>query len=84
MRVRITNRPPLTYRLDGDSLQVGRVYNLDASVAAALMVEGCAESYDLLSPDEKCEFRSRQPTNLWKAGDRVARPKGAGDPDPTA
>jgi hypothetical protein len=84
MRVRITNPPPPTYGIDGDGLLVGRVYNLDASLAAALMVEGCAESYDLLSPSEKREFRSRKPATLWEAADRLARSKNWGDPDPTA
>ena len=61
MRIRITRTPPPTYGIDGDSLLVGRVYDLDASLAAALMIEGCAESYDLLTPTEKREFRSRKP-----------------------
>ena len=82
MRVRITKQPPTTYGIDGDSLQVGRVYNLDASLAAALMVEGCAESYDLLSPTEKREFRSRKPATLWKAAHRAGRFTNWGDPDP--
>jgi len=84
MRVRITKQPPPTYAIDGDSLLVGRVYNLDASLAAALMIEGCAESYDLLSPGEKREFRTRKPATLWKAADRPAPFKNWGDPDPTA
>lgn len=83
MRVRITKQPPPTYGIDGDSLLVGRVYNLDASLAAALMVEGCAESYDLLSPSEKREFRSRKAATLWKAAERAGRFKGWGDPDPS-
>ncbi len=84
MRVRITKQPPPTYGFDGDSLLVGRVYNLDASLAAALMVDGCAESYDLLSPAEKREFRLRKPATLWKAANRGARFTGWGDPDPNA
>jgi hypothetical protein len=82
MRVRITKQPPATYGIEGDSLQVGRVYNLDASLAAALMIEGCAESYDLLSPTEKREFRSRKPATLWKAAHRAGRFTNWGDPDP--
>jgi hypothetical protein len=85
MRVRITKQPPPTYQFAGDSLLVGRVYNLDASFAAALMLEGCAESYDLLSPSEKREFRSGKPATLWKAANRLGPFRDpSDDPDPTA
>jgi hypothetical protein len=53
MRVRITRTPPHDYGVEIDSLLVGRIYNLDASLASALMIDGCAELYDLLSPAEK-------------------------------
>jgi hypothetical protein len=82
MRVRITKTPPPIYGIDGDSLLVGRVYNLDASLAATLMIEGCAESYDLLTPTEKREFRSRKPATLWNVADRAGRFKGWDDSDP--
>jgi hypothetical protein len=82
MRVRITRTPPPIYGIDDDSLLVGRVYNLDASLAAALMIEGCAESYDLLTPSEKREFRSRKPATLWNAADRTGRFTDWSDPDP--
>ena len=83
MRVRIIKHPPPGYGIEGDSLLVGRVYNVDASLAAALMVEGCAESYDLLSATEKREFRSRKPATLWRAADGRGGVKGSGDPKPS-
>jgi len=43
MLVRITQRPPISYDATGDSLLVGRTYDLPASLAAALMAEGCAD-----------------------------------------
>jgi hypothetical protein len=84
MRVRITKQPPRTYGIVGCSLLAGRVYNLDASVAAALMVDGYAEAYDLLSNIEKREFRSRKPATLWTAPDRRGGLTPWDDPDPTA
>ena len=43
MRVRIIKAPPASYGIDGGALRIGRVYNLDASVASALMADHCAE-----------------------------------------
>ena len=43
MLVRITRRPPRSYEVAGDSLLVGRIYDLPASLACALMVERYAE-----------------------------------------
>ena len=43
MLVRITRRPPRTYEVAGDSLLIGRIYDLPAALACALMVEGYAE-----------------------------------------
>jgi hypothetical protein len=60
MRMRITKTPPRDYGSVSDSLLVGRVYNLDAALASALLLEGCAELYDLLTPEERHE-RSRLP-----------------------
>src|SRR4051812_35002454 len=46
MRVRITRRPPISYDLSGDSLRVGRIYDLPSEFACALIIEGCAEFAD--------------------------------------
>jgi hypothetical protein len=53
MRVRITRRPPLSYGADGESLRVGNVYNLDSSLAAALIADDCAELFETLPDREK-------------------------------
>ncbi len=71
MRIRILKRPPDNYSEDTQSLMVGRIYNLDASLASALLLEGCAEMYDVLTDDEK---RDRTRTDLlWEAAERGTR-----------
>jgi len=64
MRMRITKAPPSEYGSATQSLLVGRIYNLDAALASALLLEGCAELYDLLSPEERRERNSR-PQQAW-------------------
>lgn len=46
MRIRITRTPPPSYGVDGADLRVGRIYNLEWSLASALMCDGCAEFFD--------------------------------------
>ena len=67
MRVRILRAPPPSYSAETRSLLVGRIYNLDASLASALLLDGCAEVYDSLSAEEKRE-RTRTDV-LWEAPD---------------
>jgi hypothetical protein len=67
MRVRILQPPPAAYSAETQSLLLGRVYNLDASLASALVLDGCAEVYDTLTPEEKRE-RTRTDV-LWEAPD---------------
>jgi hypothetical protein len=74
MRVRIIKRPPASYGADGDTLRVGRIYNLQAGLASALMAEGCAELYDTLSAEAR---RQRAPKDLWQSRDRSAPWSGA-------
>lgn len=64
MRMRITKAPPGEYVTSAQSLLVGRIYNLDVALASALLLEGCAELYDLLSPEERRERNSR-PHEAW-------------------
>jgi hypothetical protein len=64
MRMRITKAPPSEYGSATQSLLVGRIYNLDVALASALLLEDCAEMYDLLSPEEKRERNSR-PHEAW-------------------
>lgn len=83
MRVRIIKRPPASYGTDGESLRVGRIYNLPAGLASALMAEGCAELYDTLPAEAR---RERAPRDLWQSRDRRAPWSGAlpdddGDPE---
>jgi len=73
MRVRILRKPPTSYGMDDETLLLGRVYNLPSAVASALMLEGCAELYDTLTPAEKRE-RSEQATHVaWTADDHPQR-----------
>ncbi len=65
MRMRITKTPPREYRIASDSLLVGRVYNLDAALASALLLEDCAEVYDLLTPEEKRERAEAHAHDGW-------------------
>ena len=65
MRMRITKTPPTEYGIAIDSLRVGRVYNLDSALASALLLEDCAEVYDLLSPEERRERREAQSHDAW-------------------
>jgi hypothetical protein len=48
----------------------GRVYNLDASLASALMLDGCADLYDTLTPEQKREFRANHAREAWTHGGR--------------
>ena len=65
MRMRITKTPPSEYGIAIDSLLVGRVYNLDAALASALLLEDCAEVYDLLTPEERRERREARSHDAW-------------------
>ena len=70
MRVRITRRPPASYGTDGEALHVGSVYNLDSSLASALLADDCAELFEALPEKEK------QRTGggfIWQAPDRQRR-----------
>jgi hypothetical protein len=70
LRVRIMKPCPPSYGGEGRALLVGRVYNLPAALASALLLEDCAELYDALSPAEKRE-RSEELSQLaWTAEDR--------------
>lgn len=52
---------------------VGRVYDVASELGAALLLDGYAELYDTLTPDEKRE-RSEEATHVgWTAADH---PKG--------
>ena len=82
MRVRIVRKPPARYTtgVDADFLAVGRVYNLESSLASALMLDGYAEAYDALSMDEKRERAGEATHVIWTAADHaqswdVPRPK---------
>ena len=46
MRVRIIKTPPASYGIDGESLLIGRVYNLASELASALLLDGYAEVFD--------------------------------------
>lgn len=74
MRVRIIKRPPASYGDDGAALRVGRIYNLQAGFASALLVEGCAELYDTLPAEAR---RDRTPKDLWQSRERNAPWSGA-------
>ena len=43
MRVRITRRLPVSYDRTGNSLRMGRMYDLPSELAGALVLEGFAE-----------------------------------------
>jgi hypothetical protein len=81
MRVRILRKLPPAYEDVTATLRVGRIYNLDSSVASALLCEGFAESYDTLSPDEKRRKRAGA-NDLWQSADRSHRWFGEGIADP--
>ena len=70
MRVRIIQHPPASYGVNGDSLRVGRIYNLDSSLASALLADGCAELYDTLSAAEKQEYEQSSRNHVWQVNDR--------------
>ena len=74
MRVRILRKPQAsTYGIEDDSLLVGRVYDLASELASALLLDGRAELYDTLTPDEKRE-RSEEASHVaWTADDRQQR-----------
>jgi hypothetical protein len=71
MRVRITKPPPTAYGNQHRSLRVGRLYDLDSAIASALIVEGCAELDDALTPDERRERERRLRAEIWEASDRT-------------
>ena len=73
MRVRIVRKPPALYSngVDADALAVGRVYNLAASLASALMIDGFAELYEALSPAEKRERAGLAALTAWTAADHA-------------
>ena len=74
MRVRILRKPPASpYGINEDSLLAGRIYDLASELSSALMLDGYAELYDTLTPDEKRE-RSEQSSQIaWTAADRKQR-----------
>ena len=75
MRVRILRQPPPTYMsgLDVHALLVGRIYNLAAPLASALMLDGYAELYETLSPEEKKEVGGEVSDRVWTADDHAQR-----------
>ena len=75
MRVRIVQKPPAQYTtgVDAEFLAVGRVYNLESSLASALMLDGYAEAYDALSPAEKRERAGEATHHAWTAADHAQR-----------
>lgn len=75
MRVRIIRKPAPEYAdsIERDSLLVGRVYNLAAPLASALLLDGFAEAYDTLTPDEKRERSEEAAHEAWTANDRRPR-----------
>lgn len=70
MRVRITKQPPKAYGYQHRPLRVGRLYDLDSAVASALIVEGCAELDDTLTPDERRDHERHLRGEMWEASDR--------------
>jgi hypothetical protein len=70
VRVRITRRPPASYGTDGEALHVGSVYNLDSSLASALMVDDCAELFEALPEKEKQRSGGGF---IWQSPDRQRR-----------
>ena len=73
MRVRIVRKPPAMYAngIDAAALAVGRVYNLAASLASALMLDGFAELYEALSPAEKRDRAGVAAHTAWTAADHA-------------
>ena len=65
MRVRITKPPPPSFGVDGESLLIGRVYNLASELASALLLMQCAEIYDAAT-DQREEHGG---FSIWKAND---------------
>jgi hypothetical protein len=53
MRVRIIKHPPASYGIDGESLLIGRVYDLASEFASALLLDGAAEVYDATDTREE-------------------------------
>ena len=72
MRVRILKECPASYGREGRAFLVGRVYNLAAPLASALLLDGCAELYDTLTPAEKRERSEEAARLVWTADDRQA------------
>jgi hypothetical protein len=66
----MTKPCPASYGSEGRALLVGRVYNLPAALASALLLEDCAELYDALSPAEKRERSDELSQLAWTADDR--------------
>jgi hypothetical protein len=67
MRIRITRTPPPSYGVDGADLRVGRIYNLEWSLASALMCDGCAEYFDAATGTLPKEDGIETP-DAWQAG----------------
>lgn len=59
--------------MHADFLTVGRVYNLESSLASALMVDGYAESYDTLTPAQKRERTGESSHHAWTAAEHAQR-----------
>ena len=76
MRVRITKTPPASYGIDGESLMIGRVYNLASELASALLLEGCAEVYDAASDTRE----SYGGFTIWRANEPRRRKRDQRDP----
>lgn len=68
MRVRIIRTPSADYGINADSLLVGRVYNVDASLGCALILDGCAELDDAAEPETTRGSTGSAPA--WEASDR--------------
>ena len=73
MRVRIVRKPPALYSngVDAEALAEGRIYNLAASLASALMLDGFAELYESLSPAEKRERAGVAAHTAWTSADHA-------------
>ncbi len=68
MRILVTRRPAASYGSLAQSLLIGRIYNLDASVASALLADGCAELYETMNDTARQQTR---PRGLWQSADRT-------------
>ena len=69
MRVCITRRSRVAYDLAGDSLLVGRIYDLPSELASALVIEGCTQFADTTVTKETRHLRGEKGTSA-KVHDR--------------